>query len=48
MGDDVTCAICGFPVDLSDPDVQLPPPDWVCGECFRAREFDDLLWEAGE
>ncbi len=42
----VDCEICHFPIDLSDPDVQVPPPAWMCGECHRAREFDAIYADA--
>lgn len=44
--DDEACVVCGQ--DLSgDPDDQPDPPlGPMCGECYRAREFDQTLWEA--
>lgn len=44
---DLVCSVCGEPVDLSDADAEAEPEP-LCGECYRAREFDELLWEAGE
>lgn len=41
-----TCAVCGFDVELDDPDVDSDGGTWICGECARARNFDALLWEA--
>ena len=42
---DARCAVCGEPL-TGDPDDQ---PDWpggpLDGECYRAREFDQTLWE---
>jgi hypothetical protein len=39
------CAVCGQAL-AGDPDDQ---PDWpggpMDGECYRAREFDQTLWE---
>jgi hypothetical protein len=39
------CVVCGSLLH-GDPDDQSDP--WcgpVCGECHRAREFDETLWE---
>lgn len=39
------CAVCGRPLD-GDPDDQPDPPlGPMCGESYRAREFDQTLWE---
>lgn len=44
----LACAVCGEEID-DDPDTQLTPDGvWIFGECYRAREFDQLLWESGE
>ena len=46
FGSDETCRVCGNNLtgDLADqPDPPLGP---MCGECYRAREFDQTLWEA--
>lgn len=45
---EVVCAVCGQPVE-PDPDARVMPDGAViCGECFRAREFDEILWESKE
>lgn len=45
MTRDVMCTVCGQPL-TGDRDDQ---PDWpggpIDGECYRAREFDQTLWE---
>jgi hypothetical protein len=39
------CGVCGQAL-LGDPDDQpFPPLGPMCGECYRAREFDQTLWE---
>jgi hypothetical protein len=41
------CVICGQPL-AGDPedDPEASGPDRpICGECKRARDFDDLLWQ---
>jgi hypothetical protein len=44
--DDATCSVCGQLL-TGDPDDQPDPPAGpMCGECSRAREFDQTLWEA--
>ena len=41
----VTCGICGVSLD-GDPDDQPDHPGGpLCGACYRAREFDQTLWE---
>ncbi len=43
--DALYCMICGS-VLTGDPDDQpYPPAGPMCGECYRAREFDQILWE---
>ena len=40
-----SCRVCGQPL-LGDSDDQPEPPlGPMCGECYRAREFDQTLWE---
>lgn len=42
-----TCTVCRQPLPR-DPDDQVMPDGTVmCGECYRMREFDQTLWEAG-
>ena len=49
MDADELCAVCGLPIDMSDPDVDMAAPDPICGECFRMREFDEVvLWDERE
>ncbi len=39
------CVICGSQLE-GDPDDQKDLPlGPICGECHRAREFDETLWE---
>jgi len=39
------CSVCGHLLD-GDPDDQPDPPlGPMCGESYRAREFDQTLWE---
>jgi hypothetical protein len=43
----VDCVICGRPLagdQEDDPDGGGPNRP-ICGECTRARNFDDLLWQ---
>ncbi len=41
------CEVCGLACDLDDPDTELAPAV-ICGDCFRAREFDEvMLWDEG-
>ncbi|MBA2275082.1 MAG: hypothetical protein H0W00_00085 [Chloroflexi bacterium] len=43
--DPLYCSVCGQPL-LGDPDDQPDPPlGPMCGESYRAREFDQTLWE---
>lgn len=38
------CTVCGLVIEEDeDAVVQGGPP--MCGECARARNFDELLWE---
>jgi len=39
------CAVCGLDVALDDPDARLEVELWICGECWRNRDLEDLLWE---
>jgi len=39
------CVVCGTVIDPLDPDA-LTEAQSMCGECARARNFDQLLWEA--
>jgi hypothetical protein len=38
-----TCQVCGRALDPLDPDTIGEQS--ICGECARARNFDELLWE---
>lgn len=38
------CATCGHPIDPLDPDAFSEEAS-ICGECARARNFDQLRWE---
>jgi hypothetical protein len=40
-----TCQVCGADFDPLDPDT-IAGQQTICGECARARNFDELLWEA--
>ncbi len=41
----MSCTVCGLVIeDDEDAVVDGGPP--MCGECVRARNFDELLWEA--
>jgi hypothetical protein len=45
----VICGVCALPIleeDEDDPDALLDQSPPICGECARARNFDELLWEA--
>lgn len=44
MASALRCDICGFEVE-ADPDVERDGGYVICGECARARNFDELLWE---
>lgn len=40
-----SCVVCGQPL-IGDPEDQpFPPVGPMCGECYRAREFDESLLE---
>ncbi|MEJ7752910.1 MAG: hypothetical protein WKF46_08190 [Candidatus Limnocylindrales bacterium] len=40
------CNVCGKVLD-GDPDDQPDPPlGPMCGESYRAREFDQTIWES--
>ncbi|MFN8519983.1 MAG: hypothetical protein U0667_11475 [Chloroflexota bacterium] len=40
----VTCSVCGFEL-RGDPDDEPDHPTGpVCGNCWRARADDELLW----
>jgi hypothetical protein len=43
----VDCVICGQPLagDPEDDPDGASPERPICGECTRARNFDDLLWQ---
>jgi hypothetical protein len=44
-GEDEPCRICGRAL-AGDPDDQPRPPlGPMCGECYRAREFDQTILE---
>jgi hypothetical protein len=48
MDDEELCLSCGLPIDPGDPDVDMAAPEPICGECFRMREFDEVvLWDEG-
>jgi hypothetical protein len=44
--DAAPCRVCGGPLG-GDPDEQPDgtPLGAMCGECYRAREFDETIWE---
>jgi hypothetical protein len=44
------CSICGDQLTGDGDDDPGHPTGPMCGECFRAREFDEQLWamEASE
>jgi hypothetical protein len=45
VADEKTCGVCGQPL-LGDPDDQpFPPLGPMDGECYRARQFDEIQWE---
>ncbi|MBA2254905.1 MAG: hypothetical protein H0W07_07320 [Chloroflexi bacterium] len=44
--DAAPCSVCGGPL-TGDPDdvAEGVPGGPMCGECHRAREFDQTIWE---
>ncbi|MEO7118324.1 MAG: hypothetical protein ABIZ34_05060 [Candidatus Limnocylindrales bacterium] len=39
------CRVCGQPMGGDADDQPDPPLGPMCGDCARAREFDQSLWE---
>ncbi len=39
------CTVCGRPLEGDPDDHPDPPFGPMCGESYRAREFDQTLWE---
>jgi hypothetical protein len=40
-----SCGVCGQPLTGDVDDQPFPPIGPMCGECYRARQFDEILWE---
>ena len=45
LGVDRTCAICGTGLGADTDDDPGATAGSICGDCARAREFDQTLWE---
>lgn len=45
---DGTCTVCHMRLDGDPEDDPFNPGGALCGECFRAREFDEELWISEE
>lgn len=43
----VTCEVCGAEIGADDP-AAITEDRSICEECARARNFDELLWEADD
>jgi hypothetical protein len=41
----MTCDVCGAEIQADDTE-PAPEDRSICEECARARNFDELLWEA--